>query len=139
MANSTRFLQTAKNRIPFLKNVSTNFILLASLFIISIVIYYMFNKNSLENMDNENELNLELDNIEEIVIGTNGVTGAPGGAPGATPNAGGAGLGDTVQIFGNFSETSLLLNTITVNGTAAAVIADAVRGCPAQWVALFAA
>jgi Na+/H+ antiporter NhaC len=55
MANSTRFLQTAKNRIPFLKNVSTNFILLASLFIISIVIYYMFNKNSLENMDNEND------------------------------------------------------------------------------------
>jgi len=55
MANSTRFLQTAKNKIPFLKNVSTNFILLASLFIISIVIYYMFNKNSLENMDNENE------------------------------------------------------------------------------------
>jgi Na+/H+ antiporter NhaC len=59
MANSTRFLQTAKNRIPFLipflKNVSTNFILLASLFIISIVIYYMFNKNSLEHMENENE------------------------------------------------------------------------------------
>ena len=54
MANSTRFLQTAKNRIPFLKNVSTTFILLASLFIISIVIYYMFNKNSLEHMENEN-------------------------------------------------------------------------------------
>jgi len=55
MANSTRFLQTAKNRIPFLKKVSTNFILLASLFIISIIIYYMLNKRSLENMDNEND------------------------------------------------------------------------------------
>jgi Na+/H+ antiporter NhaC len=54
MANSTRFLQTAKNRIPFLKNVSTNFILLASLFVLSIIIYYMFNKNSLEHMDNDN-------------------------------------------------------------------------------------
>jgi hypothetical protein len=63
MANSTRFLQTAKNKIPFLKNVSTNVILLASLFIISIVIYYMFNKNSLENMDNEN------DNGDKLVEG----------------------------------------------------------------------
>ena len=67
---------------------------------------------------------LELDNIEEIVIGTNNVTGAPGGAPGATPNAGGAGAGDTVQIFGNFSETSLLLNTITINGTSADDMVD---------------
>ena len=65
MANSTRFLQTAKNRIPFFKNVSTNFILLASLFIISIVIYYMFNKNSLENMENENENENENDKIVE--------------------------------------------------------------------------
>jgi hypothetical protein len=55
MANSTRFLQTAKNRIPFLKNVSTNVILLASLFILSIILYYTFNKNSLEHMDNEND------------------------------------------------------------------------------------
>ena len=63
MANSTRFLQTAKNRIPFLKNVSTNVILLASLFIISIIIYYMLNKRSLENMDNEN------DNGDKLVEG----------------------------------------------------------------------
>jgi len=55
MANSTRFLQTAKNKIPFLKNVSTNFILLASLFVLSIIIYYMLNKRSLEHMDNEND------------------------------------------------------------------------------------
>jgi len=55
MANSTRFLQTAKNRIPFLKNVSINFILLACLFVLSIIIYYTFNKNSLEHMENENE------------------------------------------------------------------------------------
>jgi hypothetical protein len=55
MANSTRFLQTAKNRIPFLKNVSINFILLASLLMLSILVYYMFNKNNLENMDNEND------------------------------------------------------------------------------------
>ncbi len=63
MANSTRFLQTAKNKIPFLKNVSTNVILLASLFILSIIIYYMLNKRSLENMDNEN------DNGDKLVEG----------------------------------------------------------------------
>ena len=63
---------------------------------------------------------LELDNIEEIIVGTRNVTGAPGGAPGTTPSAGGAGgvLADTVQIFGDFSTTSLLLNTITINGSA---------------------
>jgi len=65
MANSTRFLQTAKNRIPFLKNVSTNVILLASLFIISIIIYYMLNKNRLEHMDNENGSDNGSDKIVE--------------------------------------------------------------------------
>jgi hypothetical protein len=62
MANSTRFLQTAKNRIHFLKNVSINFILLASLFVLSIIIYYMFNKNSLEHMENEKENENENEN-----------------------------------------------------------------------------
>jgi Ca2+-binding RTX toxin-like protein len=50
----------------------------------------------------------ELDNIEEIRIGTQ--TG--------DPSNGGAGGGDTVQIFGDFSETSLSLNTITIDGNA---------------------
>jgi Na+/H+ antiporter NhaC len=65
MANSTRFLQTAKNKIPFLKNVSTNFILLASLFIMSIIIYYMLNKRSLEHMENENDNNNDNDKLVE--------------------------------------------------------------------------
>ena len=52
MANS-RFLQNVKNRIPFFKNVSTNFIFLATLFILSIIMYYMFKKHSLENMENK--------------------------------------------------------------------------------------
>jgi Ca2+-binding RTX toxin-like protein len=63
---------------------------------------------------------LELDNIEEIVIGTNNVTAPTNGVP----NAGGAGLGDTVQVFGDFSTTSLLLNTITINGTSGADTVD---------------
>ena len=45
-------LQNVKNKIPFFKNVSTNFIFLAALFILSIIIYYMYNKHSLEHMDN---------------------------------------------------------------------------------------
>jgi hypothetical protein len=51
--------------IYFLKNVSTNVILLASLFVLSIIIYYTFNKNSLEHMDNENENENENDKIVE--------------------------------------------------------------------------
>jgi Ca2+-binding RTX toxin-like protein len=50
----------------------------------------------------------ELDNVEEIRIGTQAtdpVTGPAGGTP-----------GDTVQIFGDFSTTSLALNTITIDG-----------------------
>jgi Ca2+-binding RTX toxin-like protein len=50
----------------------------------------------------------ELDNIEEIRIGTQTTD----------PVNGGAGAGDTVQIFGDFSTTSLALNTITINGDA---------------------
>ncbi|TCR61772.1 peroxidase family protein [Bosea sp. BK604] len=49
----------------------------------------------------------ELDNIEEIRIGSQ-----PG-----DPVNGSAGNGDTVQIFGDFSTTSLALNTITIDGT----------------------
>lgn len=51
----------------------------------------------------------ELDNIEEIRIGTQPGDPTNGGA-GGTP-------GDTVQIFGDFSTTSLALNTITIDGT----------------------
>jgi Ca2+-binding RTX toxin-like protein len=50
----------------------------------------------------------ELDNIEEITIGTQ-----PG-----DPVNGPAGGGDTVAIFGDFNETSLNLNTITIDGNA---------------------
>jgi Ca2+-binding RTX toxin-like protein len=52
----------------------------------------------------------ELDNIEEIRIGSQTSDPSNGGA-GGTP-------GDTVQIFGDFSETSLALNTITIDGNA---------------------
>lgn len=51
----------------------------------------------------------ELDNIEEIVVNSLGVT-TPGGAGGG--NSG----GDTVQVIGNFNSTSLNFNTITING-----------------------
>jgi Ca2+-binding RTX toxin-like protein len=50
----------------------------------------------------------ELDNIEEIRIGTQT----------SDPSNGSAGPGDTVQIFGDFSTTSLALNTITIDGNA---------------------
>jgi Ca2+-binding RTX toxin-like protein len=50
----------------------------------------------------------ELDNIEEIRIGTQ-----PG-----DPTNGSAGNGDTVRIFGDFGPTSLALSTITIDGDA---------------------
>ncbi|QRM31582.1 peroxidase family protein [Microvirga sp. VF16] len=53
----------------------------------------------------------ELDNIEEIRIGNQTADPVPGGPQGA-------GAGDTVQIFGDFTTTSLALNTITIDGTA---------------------
>jgi Ca2+-binding RTX toxin-like protein len=53
----------------------------------------------------------ELDNIEEIVINSN--TASPPGGPIGTVLG-----GDTIQVFGNFSETSLALNTITIDGSA---------------------
>jgi Ca2+-binding RTX toxin-like protein len=52
----------------------------------------------------------ELDNIEEIRIGSQTTDPVEGGA-GGTP-------GDTVQIFGDFSTTSLSPNTITIDGNA---------------------
>jgi Ca2+-binding RTX toxin-like protein len=52
----------------------------------------------------------ELDNIEEIAINTLAVSGATGGLPVGS---------DTVEIVGNFTPTSLALNTITINGSAA--------------------
>ncbi|MBU9698758.1 heme peroxidase [Rhodobacteraceae bacterium HSP-20] len=60
---------------------------------------------------------LHLDNIEEIVItgplgGTVGVTAPTNGAP-----TGGTANGDTVIVIGDFSTTSLALNTITINGS----------------------
>jgi Ca2+-binding RTX toxin-like protein len=53
----------------------------------------------------------ELDNVEEIVVNTLNVTANDGGGL----NQGPAG-GDTVQIVGNFTDTSLNFSTITING-----------------------
>lgn len=54
----------------------------------------------------------ELDNIEEIRVNTLHVT-APGG------NGGGLNAGDLIQVVGDFTETSLDFNTITIDGSAA--------------------
>ena len=77
MANS-RFLQNVKNRIPFFKNVSTNFIFLATLFILSIIMYYMFKKHSLENMENKI------------------IEGARGSRSGSSGRGGGSGRGPSI-------------------------------------------
>lgn len=53
----------------------------------------------------------ELDNIEELVVNALNVTPAGPGAP-----VGGVNGGDIVQVFGDFNQTSLNFNTITVNG-----------------------
>lgn len=53
----------------------------------------------------------ELDNIEEIRINTLDVT-TPGGS------GGGSNGGDTIQVVGDFTETSLDFNTITIEGGA---------------------
>lgn len=52
----------------------------------------------------------ELTEIEEIVI--NGAPASPPGGPVNTTIA-----GDTIQVFGDFTQTSLNLNTITIDGT----------------------
>jgi len=51
----------------------------------------------------------ELDNIEEIIVSTLRVT-SPGGA-----NGGGV-SGDTISVVGDFNQTSLNFNTITIDG-----------------------
>lgn len=48
----------------------------------------------------------ELDNIEEIIVNS-----------GAVPIGGGTVGGDTIQVFGDFTTTSLALNTITIDGS----------------------
>ncbi len=52
----------------------------------------------------------EIDNVEEIRVNTLQVT-SPGGA------AGGASGGDAIQVIGDFTQTSLNFNTITIDGT----------------------
>ncbi|MDH4415071.1 MAG: peroxidase family protein, partial [Rhizobium sp.] len=59
----------------------------------------------------------ELDNVEEIVI--NGGTASPPGGP-VNTNIG----GDQVQVFGDFTQTSLALNTITIEGTSGNDVVD---------------
>ncbi|WP_115422821.1 peroxidase family protein, partial [Ensifer sp. M14] len=59
----------------------------------------------------------ELDNIEEIRINTLQVT-APGGA------GGGNNGGDTIQVIGDFTGTSLNFSTITIDGTAGDDVID---------------
>ena len=51
----------------------------------------------------------ELDNIEEIVVSTLRVT-SPGGANGGTVS------GDSISVVGDFNQTSLNFNTITIDG-----------------------
>ncbi|WP_212612133.1 peroxidase family protein [Sphingomonas lacunae] len=53
----------------------------------------------------------ELDNIEEIVVSTLRVT-SPGGANGGTVS------GDSISVVGDFNQTSLNFNTITIDGNA---------------------
>ena len=57
----------------------------------------------------------ELDNIEEIVINNTGVS---------VPVVPGTAGGDTIQVIGNFSSTSLNFNTITVNGSGGDDVVD---------------
>ena len=66
-----------------------------------------------EGTDNASRI-LLLDNIEEIVIGQIGVTAPTNGTP-----QGGTANGDQVIVIGDFTQTSLALNTITINGSSA--------------------
>ena len=59
----------------------------------------------------------ELDDIEEIVVSSLRVT-SPAGANGGTVS------GDTIQVVGDFNQTSLNFNTITINGTQANDVVD---------------
>lgn len=62
----------------------------------------------------------ELDNIEEIQVGTLNSTANNGNNPNA-PDGGAAGSGDLVVVNGNFTSTSLNYSTITVTGAASTV------------------
>ncbi|MBC7580870.1 MAG: heme peroxidase [Tardiphaga sp.] len=62
----------------------------------------------------------ELDNIEEIVVNAATITSPGGVLPGGTGTIG----GDTVQVIGNFTGTSLNYSTITVNGGSGADTVD---------------
>ena len=59
----------------------------------------------------------ELDNIEEIIVSTLRVT-SPGGANG------GAASGDTISVVGDFNQTSLNFNTITIDGNTGNDVVD---------------
>lgn len=62
----------------------------------------------------------ELDNIEEIVVNTLGVTADNGnGAP-----DGGTNGGDIIEVIGNFDTTSLNFSTITIDGSAGDDVVD---------------
>ena len=58
----------------------------------------------------------ELDNIEEITVNTLNTTANNGNNPNQPD--GGTNDGDTIQIIGNFTSTSLNFNTITIDGNA---------------------
>jgi RTX calcium-binding nonapeptide repeat (4 copies) len=62
----------------------------------------------------------ELDNIEEIMINTLDVSANDGNG---APNGGGNG-GDTINIVGDFTQTSLDYSTITIDGTSGNDIVD---------------
>ena len=49
------FVKTIQKNSPF-KNLSTAFITLALLFIVSIILYFVFNKHSLENLANNDTI-----------------------------------------------------------------------------------
>ncbi|CAN1548371.1 An_peroxidase_bacterial_2 domain containing protein [Sphingomonadaceae bacterium] len=59
----------------------------------------------------------ELDNIEEIVVSTLRVT-SPGGANGGTVS------GDSISVVGDFNQTSLNFNTITIDGNTGNDVVD---------------
>ena len=62
----------------------------------------------------------ELDNIEEITIGSLNVTANNGNGG---PDAGSSGA-DTIQVIGNFDSTSLNYSTITIEGSAGDDVVD---------------
>jgi hypothetical protein len=66
----------------------------------------------------------ELDNIEEIRVNTLQVTSPEGVPPGGT----GSNSGDTIQVVGDFTGTSLNFSTITIDGNAGDDTVD-ISGC----------